>query len=69
VISRKRVIEYKDAGYTFKQVNEAFGVDSGGITVGRSSLRKPVPPDTVRQRNAGEKSRTTTKGGGLNGVL
>jgi transposase len=27
-IFRKRVIEYKDAGHTFKQVNEAFGVDS-----------------------------------------
>jgi transposase len=25
---RKRVIEYKDAGHTVKQVNEAFGVDS-----------------------------------------
>jgi transposase len=27
-IFRKRVIEYKDAGHTFKEVNEAFGVDS-----------------------------------------
>jgi transposase len=25
---RKRVIKYKDAGHTFKEVNEAFGVDS-----------------------------------------
>jgi hypothetical protein len=25
---RKRVIEYKDAGHTFKDVQEAFGVDS-----------------------------------------
>jgi transposase len=28
VVFRKRVIEYKDAGHTFKDVNEAFGVDS-----------------------------------------
>ncbi|MDR2096989.1 MAG: helix-turn-helix domain containing protein, partial [Spirochaetaceae bacterium] len=28
VLFRKRVIEYKDAGHTFKEVNEAFGVDS-----------------------------------------
>jgi hypothetical protein len=27
-IFRKRVIEYKDAGHTFKEVNGAFGVDS-----------------------------------------
>jgi transposase len=27
-IFRKRVIEYKDAGHTFKQLNEAFDVDS-----------------------------------------
>jgi transposase len=25
---RQRAIEYKDAGHTFKEVNEAFGVDS-----------------------------------------
>jgi transposase len=25
---RKRVLKYKDAGHTFKEVNEAFGVDS-----------------------------------------
>jgi transposase len=28
VVFRKRVIEYKDAGHTFKDVQEAFGVDS-----------------------------------------
>jgi transposase len=28
VVFRKRVIEYKDAGHTFKEVEEAFGVDS-----------------------------------------
>jgi transposase len=28
VIFRKRVIEYKNAGHTFKEVDEAFGVDS-----------------------------------------
>jgi transposase len=28
VVFRERVIEYKDAGHTFKDVNEAFGVDS-----------------------------------------
>jgi hypothetical protein len=27
-VFRKRVIEYKDAGHTFKDVQEAFGVDS-----------------------------------------
>jgi transposase len=27
-VFRKRVIEYKDAGHTFKEVEEAFGVDS-----------------------------------------
>jgi transposase len=27
-VFRKRVIEYKNAGHTFKEVNEAFGVDS-----------------------------------------
>jgi transposase len=26
---RRRVIEYKEAGHTFKEVYEAFGVDSG----------------------------------------
>jgi transposase len=25
----RRVIEYKDAGHTFKEAREAFGVDSG----------------------------------------
>jgi transposase len=28
VVFRRRVIEYKDAGHTFKEVHEAFGVDS-----------------------------------------
>jgi transposase len=28
VIFRKRVIEYKNAGHTFKEMYEAFGVDS-----------------------------------------
>jgi transposase len=28
VVFRKRVIEYKNAGHTFKEVREAFGVDS-----------------------------------------
>jgi transposase len=28
VVFRKRVIEYKEAGHTFKDVQEAFGVDS-----------------------------------------
>jgi transposase len=28
VIFRKRVIEYKNAGHTFKEADEAFGVDS-----------------------------------------
>ncbi|MDR2097576.1 MAG: helix-turn-helix domain containing protein [Spirochaetaceae bacterium] len=28
VVFRKRVIEYKDAGHTFKDIQEAFGVDS-----------------------------------------
>jgi transposase len=27
-VFRKRVIEYKNAGHTFKEVNEVFGVDS-----------------------------------------
>jgi transposase len=27
-IFRKRVIEYRNPGHTFKEVNEAFGVDS-----------------------------------------
>jgi transposase len=28
VVFRRRVIEYKNTGHTFKEVNEAFGVDS-----------------------------------------
>jgi transposase len=28
VVFRKRVIAYKDAGHTFQEVDEAFGVDS-----------------------------------------
>jgi transposase len=28
VVFRKRVIEYKDAGHTFKEVEKAFGIDS-----------------------------------------
>ena len=26
---RRRVIEYKDSGHTFKEMYEAFGADSG----------------------------------------
>jgi hypothetical protein len=55
VIFRKWIIEYKDARHTFKQVNEAFGVDSRRYYMGRNSLRKPIPLNTGRQRNAGEK--------------
>jgi transposase len=29
MVFRKRVIEYKNAGHTFKEAREAFGVDSG----------------------------------------
>jgi hypothetical protein len=59
-IFRKHVIEYKDAGHTFKQVNEAFGVDSDGITVGRNTLKKPIPLNTGLQRNAGKNKQGRT---------
>jgi hypothetical protein len=35
---RRRIIEYKDAGHTFKEMNEAFGVDSNRYY----SWKKPV---------------------------
>jgi transposase len=37
---RQRVIEYKDAGHTFKEVNEAFGVDSKRYYIWKKQLRE-----------------------------
>jgi hypothetical protein len=51
VVFRRRVIEYKNAGHTFKEVNEAFGVDSKRYY----SLKKPVFLNTDRPKNATEK--------------
>jgi hypothetical protein len=51
VVFRKRVTKYKDAGHTFKEVNEAFGVDSKRYY----SLNRPVLSKRDRPRNATEK--------------
>jgi transposase len=37
---RQRVIEYKDAGHTFKEVIEAFGVDSQRYYVWKKQLEE-----------------------------
>jgi hypothetical protein len=55
-IFRKRVIDYKGAGHTFKQVNEVFGVNSRRYY----SWKKPIPLDTSLQRNAGENKQKRT---------
>jgi hypothetical protein len=39
-IFRKRVIEYKDAGHTFKEVTGAFGVDSKRYYSWKKQLEK-----------------------------
>jgi hypothetical protein len=50
-VFRKRVIEYKNVGHTFKEVNEAFGVDSKRYY----SLKKPVLLNTNPPKNVAEK--------------
>jgi hypothetical protein len=55
VIFRKRVIEYKNAGHTFKKVDEAFGVDAKRYYSRKNNLKKPVPLSINRPKNAIEK--------------
>ena len=52
---RLRVIKYKDSGHTFKEVYEAFGVDSQRYYCWKNSLMKQGLSSTRRQRNAREK--------------
>ncbi|MDR1232292.1 MAG: transposase [Spirochaetaceae bacterium] len=57
---RQRVIEYKDAGHTFKEVNEAFGVDSKRYYCWKKqleetgSLEKKPPKERSRKINKSE---------------
>ncbi|MDR2363660.1 MAG: transposase [Spirochaetaceae bacterium] len=47
VIFRKRVIEYKNAGHAFKEVDEAFGVDSKRYYSWKRAIQaafSPLPP-------------------------
>jgi hypothetical protein len=52
---RLRVIEYKDAGHTFKKESEALALIPNGITSERNSLRKPALLNTNRPKSATEK--------------
>jgi hypothetical protein len=54
-VFRKRVIEYKDAGHTFKETEEAFGVDSKRYYSWKNSLNRPVLLKAKDQKNAAGK--------------
>jgi transposase len=60
VVFRKRVIEYKDAGHTFKEVEEVFRVDSKGYYRWKKqleetgSLESKTPKERDRKINKGE---------------
>ncbi|MHB9294205.1 hypothetical protein Holit_03332 [Hollandina sp. SP2] len=62
-VFRKRVIAYKDAGHTFKDVNEAFGVDSKGYYSRKKqfeqtgSLEKESPKERKGKINKRERAR------------
>jgi transposase len=57
---RRRVIEYKDAGHTFKEVYEAFGADAGRyyswkkLFTETGSLKSRLPSERNRKINKEE---------------
>jgi transposase len=53
VVFRKRVIGYKDAGHTFKEVNEAYGVDSRRYY---SWKKQPEQTGSLEKRTPQERS-------------
>jgi hypothetical protein len=64
VVFRKHVIEYKNAGYTFKDVNEASGVDPKRYYSSRKkqleqtgSLESKSPKERNRKINKSEPAR------------